>query len=139
MPNLGHQLMNGRVTGSDTSESKLRLQPVFQVLWALPARLRIDKVRDSRHGPWLLNQCLSFREELLCQRGKRVAFHSICAQYPAQNVCLLNGDRNPLTIDRIQTANCVASGKQPTRKTVEPGEVSPFALRKAIADRKSVV
>jgi hypothetical protein len=55
--------MNNRVTGCDACKSKLRLKPVFQVRWALPAGLGIDEVRDSRYGPGLLDKGFGFGQE----------------------------------------------------------------------------
>src|SRR5262249_13946382 len=113
--------------------SKLSVQPVFQVVWALTACLRIDKVRDSRYRPWLLNQSLGLAEELLCQRGKRVGLHGIRTQQATENIRFLNGDGNSLAIHRVQAADCVSGGQQSRWKTIKPPEVPPLALRKSIA------
>src|SRR5580698_10813303 len=132
MAHLEEQFIDCRIARGETSQSALRLQLMLQVLRPFSAGSRIDKIRDRRNRPWVVDHGFRLGLKGLGQRGQWIIRVRVSAKELAQSARLLDGEGHSLAIDRIQAANRVAHGEQPTGKIIEPPEVSPPALRKTV-------
>src|SRR5262249_6154270 len=118
-------------------------EDLLEIGGALTASVRMDEIRDGGLCPRRLDQCVGLREE---GGGDPIQGGTLATTDRQKSPQRGGFERRPphaLTLDRIESAERVAQGNEPSRKRVEPIVVTMRARRKAVphdvADARGVL
>src|SRR5437868_8493138 len=132
MLDLHGQLVDGRIFGGEPGQGDTEFERGLKIRRTLPPGIGKHEVEYGRR-PRRLDQRLHLCEESRSQPSDRIAVFPWSFEQPQQQARLQRSHAHALAVDGIEAADCVTDGQEPAGEDVNSLEMTPYALREAVA------